>query len=268
MALTPAGPSANMVGKPNGPIGRFLHRRALARWTAATRQAGSADLSVLRTQRQQARQLRSPLLELCHIAESRLALPRIGSNNFHRPAGTDWSWRPQAWRAGLPLRGIAPALNKTALGRELTLFHDCRASEISLCQCRNTSDRDLAPYGVAVEVFDFDGSFLSLVVDLPHAACKGLRKNHLIRLAGMVTSEVPLTVFARLNVKHGANTDQSLKKLTSAQQEIAVEFDLAYGHMNEARVERIWVDLMFEKPQMNRVTIGDLTFCRYPRAAL
>lgn len=257
-----------MVAKPNGPIGRFLHRRALARWTSAAHQADDADLSVLRIQRRQARQLLYPLQDLSHIAESRLAFPRIGSDNFHRPAGTDWSWRPRAWRAGLPLRGVAPALNKTALGNELTLFHDCRASEISLCQRRNTSDRDLAPYGVTVEVFDFDGSFLSLVVDLPHAACTGLRKHHLIRLAGMITSELPLTVFARLNVKHGPNTDQSLKKLTSAQQEVAVEFDLAYGQMNEARVERVWVDLMFEKPQMNRITIGDLTFCRYPRAAL
>lgn len=257
-----------MARNPNGLIGKMLHWRTLARWKAAARRAGDADLSVLRAQRQQARQLRVPLQELTHIADSRLSLPRIGSNSFARPAGTDWSWRPQAWRAVFPVRGIAPVPNKTALGSELTLFHDCPTAEIALRQARNTRDRDLAAYGVALEVFSFEGSFLSLVVDLPHAASEGLRKRHLIRLSAVIDTESPLKVFARLNVKHGPNTDQSLQTLPLDQSDVFVEFDLAYGQMNEARVERIWVDLMFENPQMNQITIRDLTFCRYPRAAL
>ena len=257
-----------MARDANGPIDRILHRRTLARWTAAARAAADADLSVLRAQRQQARQLRGPLQELTHTADSRLALPRIGSTTFPRPAGTDWSWRPQAWRAALPLRGHAPAQNKTALGNELTLFHDCQTTEIALRQTRNQRDQDLAPYGVALEVFRFDGNYLSLVVDLPPSACEGLRKRHLIRLAAVVETEVPVTVLARLNVKHGPNTDQNLQTLPLDHDDVFIEFDLAYGQMNETRVERIWVDLMFQNPQMNQITIRDLNFCRYPRAEL
>lgn len=257
-----------MARNPNGPIQRVLHRRMLARWTKAARNAADADLSVLRAQRQQARQLRAPLQELTHIADSRLALPRIGSNSFHRPAGTDWAWRPAPWRAALPQRGVAPALNKSALGSDVTLFHDCKTTEIALRQVRNTHEHDLAPFGVALEVFRFDGNFLSLVVDLPNTACAGLRKRHLIRLSAVITTEMPITVLARLNVKHGPNTDQDLKRLELENQEITAEYDLAYGQINEARIERVWVDLMFENPQMNLIAIRDLTFCRFPRAAL
>jgi hypothetical protein len=47
-----------------------------------------------------------------------------------------------------------------------------------------------------------------------------------------------------------------------------VEFDLAYTKMNEKRVDAVWLDLIFEGPEMNQVTIRDLTFSRYPRAEL
>jgi len=30
----------------------------------------------------------------------------------------------------------------------------------------------------------------------------------------------------------------------------------------------VWLDLIFESPEMNQVTIRDLTFCRYPRAEI
>jgi hypothetical protein len=47
-----------------------------------------------------------------------------------------------------------------------------------------------------------------------------------------------------------------------------VEFDLAYTKLNEKRVESMWVDLIFEGPQMNQETIRDVTFLRNPRAEL
>ena len=47
-----------------------------------------------------------------------------------------------------------------------------------------------------------------------------------------------------------------------------VEFDLAFSKLNEKRVEGMWLDLIFENPEMSQVTIHDLTFCRHPRAGL
>ena len=47
-----------------------------------------------------------------------------------------------------------------------------------------------------------------------------------------------------------------------------VEFDLAYTKMNEKRVEKMWIDLIFEGPEMNQITFRDVTVSRRPRADL
>ncbi|MFT5743361.1 MAG: hypothetical protein ACI86S_001429 [Paracoccaceae bacterium] len=247
---------------------RLLQRRVLANWARAARKAAGAELSVLRAQRYSARQLRQKLDELTYVADSRLALPRIGSNAFAKPGGTDWSWRPQLWRGPLASKGMSNVQSKTSLGDEVTIFHDCRISELTLRQLRNTREVDLAPFGLRMDVFRFDGSFLSLVLNLPPESCDGLKKRHLVRLDANIELEKPLEIFARLNIKHGPNTEQIVRELPLHQEEVMVEFDLAYSKLNEKRVERMWVDLIFEGPEMNQVTIRDITFCRHPRAEL
>lgn len=257
-----------MALNPNGLLGRLLHQRALTRWKNAARNASDAELATLRALRQQARQLRVPLQELGHVADHRLSLPRIGSTTFARPSGTDWSWRPQAWRGALGQRGIAPAENKMKLGHEVAVFHDCPTSAVSLRQMRNNRDHDLAPFGLSLEIYQFDGSFLSVVIDVPTSSCTNLQKRHLIRLAAVIEREHPIRIYARLNVKHGPNTEQVLLTLPDDQAETMVEFDLAYSQLNEKRAERMWIDLMFENPKMNRIDLRDFNLCRYPRAEL
>ena len=47
-----------------------------------------------------------------------------------------------------------------------------------------------------------------------------------------------------------------------------MEFDLAYTRIDDRRVERIWVDLIFEGPEMNQIILRDVTVTRRPRAEL
>ena len=244
------------------------YRFALRRWKKARSSARFDELDLLRKNRFRARQLRDELDQLVEIADNRLALPRIGSNTFTRPKGTDWSWRPQIWRGSLRQRGVVSIQSKTMIGDEVTLFHDCRFSELNLRQLRNQREQDLAPFGLSMDVFRFDGSFLSLAVDIPDDACAGLKKRHLIRLDTIIELEKPLEIFARLNIRHGPNTEQIVRELPLHQDDLAVEFDLAYTKLNEKRVERMWLDLIFEGPEMNQVTIRDMTFSRFPRADL
>ena len=246
-----------------------IYQRAVARyWARSARNAAKTDLSTLRAQRNRARALRHNLDTLIATSESRLALPMIGSNAFPLPHGTDWSWRPEAWREPLPIKGRSSVTNREMLGNEITLFHDCRFSELTLRQLRNRRESDLAPFGLRMDVFRFDGSFLSLAIDLPTEAVQGLARNHLIRLDTNVEMEKPLEIFARLNIKHGPNTEQIVRELPLAAKDITVEFDLSYSKLNEKRVERAWLDLIFEGPEMNQVILRDLTFSRRPRAEL
>ncbi|OWU85585.1 hypothetical protein ATO6_01220 [Oceanicola sp. 22II-s10i] len=247
---------------------KLAFRRELGRWTRAARDAATSDLSALRQHRVMARQLKSQIDSLIFTAESRLALPRIGSQVFNVPQGADWSWRPEMWRGPLPVQGIASAQTKSMLGTEATLFHDCDRSELTLRQIRNLREEDLAPFGFRMDVFAFTGSFLSLVLDFPPEAVAGLKRRHLVRMDTIVEMEKPLEIFARLNIKHGPNTEQIVRELPLHEEDMMVEFDLAYSNLNEKRVERIWLDLIFEGPQMNQIVIRDLTFSRRPRAEL
>ena len=246
----------------------LTHRHSLRKWRQTARNAPMMGLAELRRARARARKLMYSLNEVISIADNRLALPMIGSNSFSRPHGTDWAWRPELWREPLPVPGMASVRSKSMLGREVTLFHDCARSELCLRQLRNSREADLAPYGLRMDVFAFDGSFLSVVLDFPQQAVNGLTKRHLLRMDTIVELEKPLEIFARLNVRHGPNTEQIIRKLPLDAQENTVEFDLAYSSLNEKRLERAWIDLIFENPAMSQVTLRDVTFGRRLRAAL
>ncbi len=245
-----------------------IYRRAITRWALSAREASTAKLSVLRRQRVRARLLRAHLDRLIHVADERLALPVIGSNSFPKPHNADWAWRPELWRGPVAQRGISSVANKSMLGDEVTLFHDCADSELTLRQLRNQREEDLAPFGLRLDVFNFDGSFLSLVLDLPPEAASGLKRTHILRVNSILELEKPLEVFIRLNIRHGPNTEQIVREMPLNSDDKSVEFDLAYTNLNEKRIDKVWIDVIFENPQMNQVTLRDLTFSRRPRAQL
>ena len=247
---------------------RALHRRSLRRWERAQERAEKDDLHELRKLRTRARELRRRLEKVLHIADGRLTLPLIGSNAIERPLHSDWAWRPELWRGPLSPPGMAAVETKAQIGDEVRLFHDCTISELTLRQVRNTRTEDLAPFGLRLDVFRFDGSFLSLVIDLPPEAVQGLLRRHLVRMTMVVELEQPLEMFARLNIRHGPNNEQLVRELQIIDGQVEVDFDLAYSNMNEKRLERAWVDLIFEGPQLNQITLRDVTFSRRPRAEL
>ncbi len=249
-------------------LDRYIHRRAMQRWRTAAQQAQDVPQSKLRLQRDQARGLRAHLNKLIHIADGRLIRPQIGSVQFPKPVGTDWSWRPDLWRGPLARPGVASAPRKAGIDGQVTLFHDCPQSEIAARQVRNRGEDDLAPFSLAVEAFSFEGSFLSLSVELPPEAARDLTKQHLMRVDTLIDSEQNSGVFARLNIQHGPNTEQVLRQMDLSVSPVAVDFDLAHLPLNERRIEKIWLDLIFENPRMNRIVLRDLTFCRRHRADL
>jgi hypothetical protein len=257
-----------MPSKIDNLFDRMLFRRALKRLRHIAQRAERTDLAVLRRLRVVLRQMRREIDRFLHVADGRLTLPAIGSNAIRKPLHADWVWRPEIWRGPISPSGLVSAPNKSPFGAQAVLFHDCEQSELTLRQIRNAREIDLAPFGFRMDVFRFDGSFLSIVIELPQKAVQGLTLRHLIRLETIVELEKPLEIFARLNIKHGPNTEQVVRELPLADDEVMVEFDLAYTKMNQRRVERAWVDLIFEGAEMNQIVLRDLTFSRRPRAEI
>ena len=249
-----------------GPIDRILHRLVMRRWARIAATADSVSLDALRRLQLRAAQIRQVTDRVLHVSNGRLALPLIGSNSFPKPLHSDWSWRPELWRGPIFPPGRASVESKTKFGDEVTVFHDCRISELTVRQLRNGLEDDLAPYGLRMDVFKFDGSFLSLVIDLPDSAIRGLGRKHLLRMNATIHTEKKLEIFARLNVQHGPNTEQMVRELPLGDRDLSVDFDLAYTKLNEKRVERAWIDLIFEGPEMNQVMLRDVNFSRRPRA--
>lgn len=256
-----------MTGRFTHFIGRLSQRSAVRTWARAADVADQVELDDLKSLRTRARQVRREIDRVMRVADQRLA--SAGRDDaVPRPLHADWAWRPDLWSVPASTVGLASVENRAPFGDCATVFHDCRDSELSIRQIRNTRERDLAPYGVRLDVFRFDGSFLSLVIDLPPQAVQGLKLRHLVRLDCSVEMERPIEIFARLNVQHGPNTEQVVRELPLHQSEHWVEFDLAYTKMNEKRVEKAWVDIIFEGPQMNQVILRDLTLSRRPRAEI
>jgi hypothetical protein len=255
-----------MGNRLDGFLDKLVQRRFLRRWERLADTSETLSLERLREARGRARQVRRQLDRVIHVAEHRLALPVIGSNALRKPMGADWVWRPGLWKGEIPVPGFSSVPGKQQICDGATVFHDCRRSELTVRQIRNSRESDLAPFGVRMDVFRFDGSFLSLVVDLPPEAVQGLKLRHLVRLDAIVEMEKPLEIFARLNIKHGPNVEQIVRELPLNSEEVMVEFDLTYTKMNEKRVERLWVDLIFEGPEMNQIILRDVTLSRRPRA--
>lgn len=247
-------------------VDRLIHRRIMRRLDRLAKRADDADLQTLRTIRARQRELRRRGDRILHIADARLTLPLIGPNAIQKPLHSDWAFRPELWRGPISPPGAAAIQSKARIGSEITLHHDCKISELTVRQVRNTREEDLAPFGLRLDVFRFDGSFLSLALELPDSAVDGLKRRHLVGLAMVVDMEHPIEIFARLNIQHGPNTEQVVRELPKVSGDAFVEFDLAYTKLNEKRVDRAWLDLIFEKPDMNQIILRDITMTRRPRA--
>ncbi len=255
-----------------GSLSKFLEtlnqRRAVKRWRTEAELAPSKDLATLRRALNQAWSLRRHLDRVIHTAENRLALPVVGGNVIRRQMGTDWAWRPDLWLGPISTMGYAAITNRTNLCNGTTIFHDCKRSELTARQIRNTREADIAPFGFRLDVFRYDGSFLSMVLELPQEAALNLRQRHILRVDMIVEMEKPLEIFARLNIKHGPNVEQIVREVPLNEEEVMVEFDLGYSKLNEKRVEKLWIDLIFKGPEMNQIILRDVTLTRRPRSEL
>ncbi|WP_071674216.1 DUF6478 family protein [Nioella nitratireducens] len=247
----------------------FLEKRLLQgsvqRWQALADRAERLPASELEQLDRTARRLRRKLDRFSAAAENAHTVdPAAG---IVRPDQCDWAWRPSPWIDRRDPRGIVELASPYHLSDHVTLFHDCAQSEITLRQTRGGWD-SAAPYAVALDVLRFDGSFLSLVLSLPPEGISGLTRNHFYSVRCRIKRENPIELYARLNVQHGPNTEQMVRQVEIRDGDGLAEFDLAYSNINEKRVEKVWIDVIFDNPAMNRVELSDLTLTRAPRADL
>lgn len=178
------------------------------------------------------------------------------------PPHCDWAWRPALWTVPSRPRAWQASEGQTALSDEITLFHDCPLGEIAARQTRGQAP----PFALALDVYAFRGSYLSLAIALPPPALTGLRRRHVIRIDVTFAAERPATVYARLNVARGAQPTTIVRELPRAPEPCFVDFDLAFLRTDVSRADRLWIDLIADSPAANRLVFGDVLLSRTPRA--
>jgi hypothetical protein len=257
-----------MAGRLAQMLDRWHLRKVQARWSTAAEAAGEMEPATLRSLRSEARGMRRQIDRLVHAVDERLALSLAGVSQPHLPVGTDWRWRPDLWRGRLPQAWALAAGPRTDLRDDLSLHHDCPLGEIMARQMPSGDPADRAAFGLAIETYAFQGSFLSLDLPLPQAMVEGLQHRHLVQVDAVIDSDRPLRAFARLNLQHGAEVAQLLSDLPGEGREKTVEFDLAYAKLEGRRIERVWLDLIFNDVAMAQILLRDLLVSRRPRAEL
>ncbi|SMO79439.1 DUF6478 family protein [Paracoccus laeviglucosivorans] len=259
-----------MAVRPRKWLERKTRERAQRQWADMAESVEFMGWNRIRGLTDEALALRASLNRFLMRGDSKAAVSRMALDGLHLPGGTDWRWRPGFMAGKVSPRGICAPEPGTRLGDRAAVWHDCSEHALILEQVNNPRATDLSPYGMRLEVFGFTGSFLSISIDLPTEALEGLTRSHIIRLEASLVVERPINVYARLNVGHGPNTEELLQQLrdmdAGLQSQQVVEFDLAYTEMNEKRLEKIWLDLIFEAPQMSAVELRELFLSRNLRA--
>ncbi len=198
--------------------------------------------------------------------------PRPAITMLPVPRGTEWGWRCDVLSAPLPKPELIAPGSGMPLQTGLAIWHDGNADALCVRQIAAAPAGDQPPFALKTDIDGFSGSFLSFSQDLPPEALRDLTRSHIIRLYLALSSDASVVCYARLNIGHGPNTEQMLHRLAEPHPEPpgpqVVEFDLAYTNMSEKRLNKIWLDLIFEAPVINEITLHDMVMSRHFRAEM
>ncbi len=240
--------------------------QTLKRWQRALRTPADLPVAELKRMNGDIRDIRDKLDTMAAQSRSALLSRTSHSDGIDRPDQCDWATRPMPWRDEMRPRGIVGVSSPQPLPGGAKVFHDATHADLSLRQDRAPPWVPGAQFGIVLEVYRSDGSFVSIVQDLPPEALVGLTRNHFISIKLVADREQPVEIYARLNIQHGPNVEQMVRQVDFDGTDGTAEFDLAYSKINEKRLENAWLDLIMEGPKMTRIALWDMVMLRAPRA--
>ncbi|MDJ0993554.1 MAG: DUF6478 family protein [Dinoroseobacter sp.] len=204
------------------------------------------------------------------LRDAEAAIWQIADPKPDLQTGEIWATRPKPWSQSALARHFVGSATGTEIAPSLTLYHDCPLAQLTLRQLI-AAPSSPAPFILKVDVLHFEGSFLSLCLNLDDPETSDWHKDDVIRVSLQAEMETGLPIYARLNLKQGPNVLQQLAGFgfgDASHGRHTVGFDLAYAGLSQNPVEAAWVDLILEKPSMNAVTLHDVTLSRSKRADL
>ena len=240
---------------------KFTDRRAMRRWSRALDGVDQLDPAQAKRLQKEADKLSKRLNRVLNAVEGRMATAKEMSSN-QLPLHADWSWCPSFWNGPLTPSGLTHVESGARLSTDTALFHDCSLNDITL---RQTRDPVQQAFAARIETLDFSGSYISMAIDLPKDATTGLTAFHIISCSAFIKMERAIEVYARLNLGFGPNVESLIVKHDPNNPE-DFEFDLSSASIDENRLDRAWIDLIFDRPAYNQIIIQNVTLHRRLRA--
>lgn len=239
-------------------------------WRGRNGQVPDLPADSLRRLRGDARTLRREVEQFAAAADLRLAELSLPAGGLAKPRMADVVWRPAVWQARCATLARPGGDGAIRLDSETSLYHDCPLREVTVRQIAANGLTQTAPFGLLTEVYGFSGSYLSISVRLPDSLVTGTGGRHILAVELTADCENPINMLARLNIAHGPDVAQLVQDLAqrggSARR--LAEFDLGHAGLNEKRMDKIWIDIFFQAPALNRIVVSDLILSRRPRAEL
>lgn len=156
--------------------------------------------------------------------------------------------------------------DRDRVGDGAYLFHDSPSAKIGASQIPQDEG---APFALRLDLAGYEGSFLSLALDLPAQFSAEIQPTDVVRIAVDRSSVTPVTLYLRLNLQSGPNTEQILRSLPGEAGPGWIEFDLAYvPELADRSFDKLWVDVMFDSGADNRITLHDLTVAHRRRTEM
>lgn len=245
-----------------------LKRRRRPDWAQLAERLDRNPRPVDPSLREQAQALHRSLSRLLQASDPRM-LRQTGFSDDVLSPGTDWHWRPRLLCGQICPPAVASPESGLRLGGDAALWHDCPDRALILRQSQRPRPGQAAGYALQVEFMGASCGFLSLALDLPDLALAALGSERVLQLDMLLDTERALTIYARINMVQGPNTETMLRQLGDPVGGVdvrrRVEFDLAYAGLANRPVERAWLDIIFESPRLNAVTISDALVSHRPR---
>ena len=245
-------------------IDGLRHRRVVRLLSRRATEMATLDADHVRALRKQARALHATAAQTIAAADQVLGDGDGGTWLPQLPPRTDWVHRPAVWTTPLSPATLAAVPSGHGLGDGISVHHDGSDDSILIRQIDTTGPTGIDRRALMMEADGFRGSFLSLAVGFPAAALRNLGNGLVFRADISMERPAQAEIFARLNLRHGPNTEKIIHSIAPNARH--AEFDIYYADLDPENVTDIWLDVIFNAPTSSRLILHDLVLSRHPRA--
>lgn len=175
------------------------------------------------------------------------------------PPGIHWRSGYGIFAAPLAVRRGANPQSGSEICPGLRLFHDAGPGAVfSWSQTLGAFARPAADPGLRLTVYDFPGSFVSIVAEVPAEAASALGPGRKVGVEIEATPLRPLTCFLRLNLTGDSARETLHETLVLATGTREVDFDLDGLEIGAGACRAAWLDIILHAPRMCRIDIARL----------